>query len=177
VAFRNSRRLGSADSDPGPRTPDPGRTLASSAGTRSALTASEPVKRDDAISVLRANLAALPAETRRALEAAEDSAPVDLSSGFASASVKTPVGRWTRVHNSPSPVASAEALVAKVASGNPPLVIVIGLGLGYLLDALEERTSTRVLAVEPVPSLVRAMLSRRDWTPGGFSRMARRARR
>ena len=41
----------------------------------------------------------------------------------------------------------------------------IGLGLGYVLDAVERRSSrTKVLALEPVPASLRHMLARRDWS-------------
>jgi SAM-dependent methyltransferase len=51
------------------------------------------------------------------------------------------------------------------ANGAPPVIVTIGLGLGYLLDALEHANdTTRVLAIEPVPEVTRAMLARRDWT-------------
>lgn len=64
------------------------------------------------------------------------------------------------------PAAVAAATAARlVANGPPPLVITIGLGLGHLLDALEQVSdTTRVLALEPSPATARAMLARRDWS-------------
>ena len=47
----------------------------------------------------------------------------------------------------------------------PPLLVVIGLGQGYLLEVLEHRGfGTRVLALEPDPQLGHSFLARRDWT-------------
>lgn len=44
-------------------------------------------------------------------------------------------------------------------------VVAVGLGLGFLLDALERRQWTgNVLALEPEPGTVEALLSRRDWS-------------
>jgi hypothetical protein len=54
-----------------------------------------------------------------------------------------------------------EALAARPDAG---LLVVVGLGLGYLLDALDERQWTgRILAVEPDAQVVRQWLARRDW--------------
>ena len=47
----------------------------------------------------------------------------------------------------------------------PPLLIVIGLGDGHLLDELEARAPvTRVLALEPDPEMARVFNARRDWS-------------
>ena len=47
----------------------------------------------------------------------------------------------------------------------PPLLVVIGLGHGYLLEVLEHRGfGTRVLALEPDPALAHSFQKRRDWT-------------
>jgi hypothetical protein len=46
----------------------------------------------------------------------------------------------------------------------PALVIVIGAGLGYVLEAIERRgADTRIIAIEPFAAVARAMLQRRDW--------------
>jgi hypothetical protein len=48
----------------------------------------------------------------------------------------------------------------------PPLLLVIGLGEGHLLDLLETRApGTKVLAVEHDPHAAEAFRARRDWTP------------
>jgi hypothetical protein len=131
---------------------------------------SEPlVQRRSSDRFLSANLQALPPATRRALDAAAGDRRVDLSRGHATGTVVTADGRRLAVHASADPVASAEALVDRC--GAVPLLVVIGFGFGYLLDALERRNSrTKVLAVEPVPAIARAMLSRRDvrdWITSG----------
>ena len=127
------------------------------------------VPRRSSNDILSANLLALPAATRQALETAASDRRVDLSHGHAAGTVLTGDGRRIAVHSSADPVASAEALLDRC--GHVPLLVVIGFGFGYLLDAVERRGSdTKVLAVEPVLAIARAMLSRRDcreWLAGG----------
>ena len=78
------------------------------------------------------------------------------------ASVKTAEGRWVAIHSRCELGSTFERMTAN--GDSPPLVIVVGLGLGYLLDVLERQHSgTRVLAIEPIRSVTRAMLARRDW--------------
>lgn len=119
--------------------------------------------------ILSANLESLPANTRRALEHAVGDRRVDVSNGHAAGTVLTGDGRRAVVHASTDPVAAAEALLDRC--GPVPLLVVIGFGFGYLLDALERRgAATKILAVEPVPAIARAMLSRRDcrdWLTSG----------
>ena len=128
-----------------------------------------PVQRQSSDDILSANLQVLPPATKQALEAAATDRRVDVSSGHATGTVMTGDGRRIAVHASADPVASADALVERC--GPVPLLVVVGFGFGYLLDALERRGSqTKVLAVEPVPAIARAMLSRRDvrpWISGG----------
>jgi SAM-dependent methyltransferase len=59
-----------------------------------------------------------------------------------------------------------EQLLARFPAGEePPLLIVIGLGGGHVLDALERRAApTRVLAIEPIAAAVAPMFARRDWS-------------
>lgn len=127
------------------------------------------MQRQSADEILSANLQVLPPATRQALEAAASDLRVDVSQGHGTGTVVAADGRRIAVHASADPVASAEALVERC--GPVPLLVVIGFGFGYLLDALERRKSqTKVLAVEPVPAIARAMLSRRDvreWISGG----------
>jgi predicted O-methyltransferase YrrM len=57
-------------------------------------------------------------------------------------------------------------LAGIAAGGYPTHLVVIGLGRGDVLDAIDRwPVRTRVLAIEPDPDLLGAFLSRRDWTP------------
>jgi tetratricopeptide (TPR) repeat protein len=91
---------------------------------------------------------------------------LEQGTGHASLSLCTEDGRWVRLHSLRNPIAEADAVIAPAfASTEPELVIVIGLGLGYVLDAIEARSSkTRVLALEPLPASVIHMMARRDWS-------------
>src|SRR5688572_30768298 len=116
----------------------------------------------EANATLRRNLEALGSAVRPALDpAAAGGARVDLSAGFDRASVLTPAGVWVPMHAA-DPRREAEAWLDE--AGEAPTLVVVGLGLGYALDVLEQRPGvTRVLAIEPVPAVARAMLARRDW--------------
>lgn len=113
------------------------------------------------------NLSQLPAATARALRAAtaQPSVSVQTTDVGLKASIRIDDGRWVPVHTSADPNAAADRAVERFAAKQPTLVLVVGLGLGYLLDALERRGSTTgVLAIEPIPAITLAMLGRRDWT-------------
>jgi hypothetical protein len=124
---------------------------------------------DVASRLLDRNLALLGPEVRRALQSGAGSgAPTDtrvVSNSSGRLSIRGDDGREIAVHGSDDPEAASDALVRRLtAAAPPPHLVVIGLGLGYLLDALERaNVPTKVLAVEPVPATVRAMLERRDW--------------
>jgi len=50
------------------------------------------------------------------------------------------------------------------SDAEPDLLIVIGLWLGYVLDAVERRSPhTKVPAFEPLPDTLVPMFERRDW--------------
>lgn len=76
-------------------------------------------------------------------------------------------GRLVRLHGR-TPVAEADRLLAPIldtAVSSPSLIVVVGLGLGYLLDALEARGfAGRVIALEVEPATLDAMRARRSWT-------------
>ncbi|MGE0593354.1 MAG: motility associated factor glycosyltransferase family protein [Vicinamibacterales bacterium] len=77
-------------------------------------------------------------------------------------------GAHARPLHGPDPLAEAdEALARAVGTGPvPSLLVVVGLGLGYLLDALDRRDWVgKVLAFEPEPATVPPLLARRDWQP------------
>jgi hypothetical protein len=117
--------------------------------------------------VLRANLDALPLVTRRAVESSRADGVIQIhaTAALMSASVRTPDGRWVRIHSGRDPVTEADRfLAAALPEGLPPAVFVIGSGLGYVLEAIERRSATtKVIAIEPFPAIARAMLERRDW--------------
>src|SRR3972149_923880 len=79
---------------------------------------------------------------------------------------------WFRVHSSRDPLGEANRLAAPAfLDGTPPTIIVIGLGLGFVLDAIERRAATvKVLALEPLADTIGPMLRRRDWGPGAPAR-------
>jgi hypothetical protein len=86
-----------------------------------------------------------------------------------SASLRTPSGRVVRLHSGRDPVAEAdrfvESALGNIPGGAPPVVMVIGPGLGYVLEAIERRApETKIIALEPFPALARAMRERRDWS-------------
>jgi hypothetical protein len=64
----------------------------------------------------------------------------------------------------PHPVLDAErALTSTLRGQTPPVLVLIGLGLGYTLDALEGLgCDTRVVAFEPLADALRHFHSRRD---------------
>ena len=85
--------------------------------------------------------------------------------GLPGLSIQTAAGEWIRLHGRRDPIGEADRLLADAfADGAPAALIVIGLGLGYVLDAVERRSSTtRVLALEPLPNVLPHMLARRPW--------------
>jgi predicted O-methyltransferase YrrM len=65
-----------------------------------------------------------------------------------------------------NPVVDAERGLASVLRGQqPPVLVLIGLGLGYTLDALDlQQSDARVLAFEPLPETIPHFRARRDWS-------------
>lgn len=121
---------------------------------------------DECARNLDANLALLPLATQRVLrQASLPSIRLDGKGDQLAASVRTSGGHWVPVHGNNDPLAASKSVAERFAASNPPLIVVIGLGLGYLLDALEATGCTsRVLAIEPLPTISRAMLARRSWS-------------
>lgn len=77
---------------------------------------------------------------------------------------------WVSVHSKRDPHRDAARQLDDVDAAGASVLIVIGLGLGYLLDALDERGwSGKVVALEPDPAIAGACLRRRDlrgWLEG-----------
>src|SRR5205085_1164310 len=62
------------------------------------------------------------------------------------------------------PVARARTLVA--APQITGTFVVVGAGIGYILDEIERQDgSCRAIAIEPDPAIARLLLARRDWRP------------
>jgi predicted O-methyltransferase YrrM len=96
----------------------------------------------------------------------------DIAACLASSAQLDDSGRWDfgdgrvlALHSRLRPIEDAErALSGIVVNGYPTHLVVIGLGLGYVLDAIERwPVATRVLAIETEPAILGAMLRRRDW--------------
>jgi len=73
--------------------------------------------------------------------------------------------RWVRLLSARDPGAEATSWVVRTGmAARDGTVILIGGGLGYVIEALEQRRpSTRVVVLEPEPALARLLLARRDW--------------
>jgi hypothetical protein len=119
------------------------------------------------LTIRRGNLDALPLAARRAVESEDADVLVQTdSTGMQmSASVRTPDGRLVRFHSGRDPIAEADRYLDHACPGTlPPVAIVIGPGLGYILETIERRAAgTKVIAIEPFAGMARAMLERRDW--------------
>ena len=105
------------------------------------------------------------------LDVLADVAP-SLATRLADAPQLDSLGRWNfgdgrlrAVHSRRRAVEdAAQALNGVIASGYPSHLVIIGLGAGYALDVIEQwPVATRLLAIEPEPRLLGAMLRRRDW--------------
>ncbi|MGE3179775.1 MAG: motility associated factor glycosyltransferase family protein, partial [Vicinamibacterales bacterium] len=71
---------------------------------------------------------------------------------------------WVSVHSRRDPKRDAARQLDAAGADASSVLIVIGLGLGYLLDVLEERDwRGAVVALEPEPALADRHLLRRDW--------------
>jgi hypothetical protein len=73
---------------------------------------------------------------------------------------------WTNLHGI-DPMAEATAWLDRAAADGslPDTVCVIGAGLGYVVDAIAERSNSRVVIFEPEPELLPWFFARRDWRP------------
>ncbi|MEQ1909997.1 MAG: 6-hydroxymethylpterin diphosphokinase MptE-like protein [Vicinamibacterales bacterium] len=91
-----------------------------------------------------------------------------LPSGRLDVSVRPPSGNWIRLQSLHDPEAEARALVDRALGERhvPPVVALIGVGLGYVVDELlRRRADVRVVALEVLPDLLRLWQSRCDLTP------------
>ena len=96
---------------------------------------------------------------------ASDVVKVDTDGPQRSVSVLATDARWVSLHSRRDPSTEADRLVkAAFSASEPDLLIVVGLGLGYVLEAVERRSPhTKVLAFEPLAGTLVPMFERRDW--------------
>jgi hypothetical protein len=97
---------------------------------------------------------------------------VESSGGAETVTIGRGDGRWVRLHSTRDPVREADGDLARAfVNGEPSLVVSIGLGFGYLLDAVAARSQrTRVLAIEPFAASVAHLKARslvREWLASG----------
>jgi hypothetical protein len=72
--------------------------------------------------------------------------------------------RVTTIHGRDPQREADRAIADLFRDSEPGLLVVIGLGLGFLLEALDRRGwAGKVLAIEPAPESVQPFLERRDW--------------
>jgi SAM-dependent methyltransferase/predicted O-methyltransferase YrrM len=75
-------------------------------------------------------------------------------------------GGWVNLHSRRDPIGEADQWIERAAVTDSSTLFVVGLGLGYVLDALERRAwAGRVVVLEPEAALLPAWLARRDWRP------------
>jgi len=125
------------------------------------------------LSVLEDNLAALHAlrpqlaflvEKEEGTSAAE---VLPTRSGHVTLRVPLPDGRRVTLHSTYDPVAEAKREAEKVELAETGVYLVLGLGLGYHVEALLERVDQQsdVVIVEESPALFRAACAARDLRP------------
>lgn len=113
--------------------------------------------------IYMANVDAWPPGLPRPSETGPERARVDDGGTWPGLAVSVE-GRWVSLHSRRDPIGEADRLIADANVAGSSLLMVIGLGFGYLLDALERcGWMGQVLALEPEPSVVEAWLGRRDW--------------
>jgi hypothetical protein len=77
-------------------------------------------------------------------------------------------GAWLRVHSQRRPAEEARRVVDEALGDRqlPPIVVLLGVGLGYVVDeVLARQPATRLVAIELAPELLSAFCARRDWSP------------
>lgn len=114
--------------------------------------------------ILSANLAALTRAQGRcpALGPLPDFLRVAMVGNGVHVEARTADGRWQGV-DEPS---LARDIPSWLATGTVPAasqLVLVGAGLGYLLDGLASAPITRIVAIEPHPGLATLLLSRADW--------------
>ncbi len=76
-------------------------------------------------------------------------------------SVSAGDGVWVALHDAGDPVGEARARIAGMADVAPPVVVILGAGLGYVTEAAHERwPAASIVVFEPLPEVARAARSR-----------------
>jgi hypothetical protein len=81
--------------------------------------------------------------------------------------VAAPDGRRVRLASERGSERDAGVMAeAACRGGSPPLIVVIGAGLGQVIEATAARCpAARILLLEPIPCTLPHLLDRRDWRP------------
>jgi hypothetical protein len=97
----------------------------------------------------------------------EGRARLEAVAGVPVLSVQSAGGSWVTLNSRRDPLAEASRAVQSAVSGrmSPSVVVALGLGLGFVIDAIEQALpDAKIVALEPEPACVRSMLGRRDFT-------------
>ena len=86
---------------------------------------------------------------------------VAISGNCVNVELRTGAGDWRAIDTSEGPEAGAHWL--DEAGAGVSQIIVVGLGLGYVLERAEQLGVAKVVALEPDPGVATLFLSRRDW--------------
>lgn len=116
------------------------------------------------IDALTRNLAAWPERLPRPERTGAELTRVDVSS---SSGVLTLLAgdRWIPLHSQRDPLREAERALAACNPAGASTIFVVGFGLGYVADVLEQQQwPGAIVALEPDAGSVSACLARRDWT-------------
>ena len=101
--------------------------------------------------LLAANLAAWPAHCPPPAVADRTRVRADATGAFPSLSVEHD-GKWLTLHSRRDPIGEADQLLDEHNTADSRAIFIVGLGFGFLLEALERRGwSGRVVAFEPIP--------------------------
>lgn len=80
--------------------------------------------------------------------------------------IQTARGGWVSLHSRRAPVQEARNWLADATASAPDAIVIIGPGLGYCLEAIDERfPSARVLVLEPDAAVARLLFERRNLEP------------
>lgn len=92
---------------------------------------------------------------------------VEWIDGLADAHACRPDGTWIRLHSRRDPYGEATRWLTEVfgESAIPPVVVLLGAGVGWAVDALHDRSpGTTIVLFEPSAELAWHFLARRDWS-------------